>query len=307
MDIASLNAFVSIVETGSFSKAAEAISITQPAISKRINSLESQLGCKLFERMQRSVRLTEEGQELLPRATAILREVQNAKQSILNISQNVSGSLTVVASHHIGLHRLPFIVKTFVQQYPLVDLKLLFMESEKAFEALDHNHADIAFITVTPGAYPDYIEHLIWDDPMSIVCSSEHELAKHQHSDKTKSNLHKTTINKLSKANAILPSKSTLTYQLIETLFAEKNLKLNATIPTNYLETIKMMVSVGLGWSILPNTMIDEDITVLTTPEYSPSRKLGAVTHKRKTMSNAAKALIEQAHKVWGDDSLTKQ
>jgi len=303
MDIDSLNAFVNIVETGSFSKAAEAISITQPAISKRINSLESQLDCKLFERVQRSVRLTEEGQELLPRATSILREVENARQSILNISLNVSGSLTVVASHHIGLHRLPLVIKPFLQEYPEVDLKLLFMESEKAFEALDHNHADIGFITVTPGAYPDYIEHLIWDDPMSIVCSSEHELAENQ----SKNNVHKTSIEKLSKTNAILPSKTTLTYQLVEKLFAEKDLKLNATIPTNYLETIKMMVSVGLGWSILPNTMIDEELTVLTSPEYSPSRKLGAVSHKRKTMSNAAKALIEQAHKVWGDDSLIEQ
>ena len=173
------------------------------------------------------------------------------------------------------------------------------MESEKAFETLEHNHADIGFITVTPGAYPDYIEHLIWNDPMSIVCSSEHELAKSQ-----PDNTHKISIDRLSKANAILPSKTTLTYQLIEKLFAEKDLKLNATIPTNYLETIKMMVSVGLGWSVLPNTMIDEDLTVLTSPEYSPSRKLGIVTHKRKTISNAAKALIKQAHEVWGDDSL---
>lgn len=298
MDIDSLNAFVNIVETGSFSKAAEAISITQPAISKRISSLENQLGCKLFERVQRSVQLTEEGQELLPRATSILREVNNAKQSILNISHNVTGTLTVVASHHIGLHRLPIVIKPFLQQHPQVDLKLLFMESEKAFEALEHNHADIGFITVTPGASPDYIEHLIWNDPMSIVCSPAHELAKSQ-----RNKVNQTSIEALSKANAILPSKTTLTYQVIEKLFADQDLKLNATIPTNYLETIKMMVSVGLGWSVLPNTMIDDELTVLTSSEYNPSRKLGAVTHKRKTMSNAAKALIEQAREVWGDDS----
>ena len=299
MDIGSLNAFVNIVETGSFSKAAEAISITQPAISKRISSLEGQLNCKLFERVQRSVRLTEEGRELLPRATSILREVENAKQSILNISHTISGSLTVVASHHVGLHRLPFVIKPFLQQYPDVNLKLLFMESEKAFETLEHNHADIGFITVTPGAYPNYIEHLIWDDPMSIVCSPEHDLVESQ----PKNKVHKTSIEKLSKANAILPSKTTLTYQLIEKLFADKDLKLNATIPTNYLETIKMMVSVGLGWSVLPNTMIDEGLTILTSSEYSPSRKLGVVTHKKKTMSNAAKALIEQAHDIWGNDA----
>ena len=293
MDIDSLNAFVNIVEAGSFSKAAEAISVTQPAISKRISTLEHILDCKLFERGQRNIRLTKEGEELLPRANSILREVQNAKQSILNISNSISGQLTVVASHHIGLHRLPFVIKPFLQSNPDVDLKLLFMESEKAFEALDHNHADIAFITVTPGASPNYIEHLIWDDPMSIVCSPDHDLAQNQN----------TSIDKLSKSNAILPSKTTLTYQIIEELFASRQLKLNATIPTNYLETIKMMVSVGLGWSVLPNTMVDEHLTVLSTPEYSPSRTLGAVTHKRKTISNASKALIEQANKIWGNNN----
>ncbi|WP_250658366.1 LysR family transcriptional regulator [Alkalimarinus coralli] len=292
MDIDSLNAFISIVETGSFSKAADAISVTQPAISKRIRTLEEVLNCKLFERGQRDIQLTKEGEELLPRATSILREVQNAKQSILNISSDISGQLTVVASHHIGLHRLPFVIKPFLQKYPDVDLKLLFMESENAFEALDHNHADIGFITVTPGAYPNYVEHVIWNDPMSIVCAPDHELATSQ----------STSIEKLSKASAILPSKTTLTYQIIEKLFASQQLKLNAAIPTNYLETIKMMVSVGLGWSVLPNTMIDEHLAILSTPEYSPSRKLGAVTHKRKTVSNAAKALIEQAEKVWGNE-----
>ena len=294
MDIDSLNAFVNIVETGSFSKAAEAISITQPAISKRISSLESQLDCKLFERVQRSVRLTEEGRELLPRATSILREVENAKQSILNISHNVSGSLTVVASHHIGLHRLPFVIKPFLQQYPEVDLKLLFMESEKAFEALDHNHADIGFITVTPGAYPDYVEHLIWDDPMSIVCSSDHELAK----SRSKSNIHTTSIEKLSKANAILPSKTTLTYQLIEKLFADKDLKLNATIPTNYLETIKMMVSVGLGWSILPQSMLDDGLYHLKIAAFQSSRKLGIVLNKNRSQSKAVTAMLELIEEV---------
>lgn len=293
MDIDSLNAFVNIVEAGSFSKAANAISVTQPAISKRISTLEDTLNCKLFERGQRHIRLTKEGEELLPRANSILREVENAKQSILNISTNISGQLTVVASHHIGLHRLPFVIKPFLQAYPDVDLKLLFMESEKAFEALDHNHADIGFITVTPGASPNYREHLIWHDPMSIVCAPDHELARNKN----------TSIEQLAKSHAILPSKTTLTYQIIESLFAEKHLKLNATIPTNYLETIKMMVSVGLGWSVLPNTMIDEHLTVLSTPEYTPSRTLGTVTHKRKTMSNAALALIEQAKKVWGNDS----
>lgn len=132
---------------------------------------------------------------------------------------------------------------------------------------------------------------------MSFICSQHHELAS----------LTSVTPPDLAKHNAILPSRSTLTYRVVEAMFHQSKLMLNASIPTNYLETMKMMAGVGMGWSVLPNTMIDEELKVLPIDlsnsygtESELTRNLGAVSFRKKSMSNAAKAFIEVAESIWG-------
>ncbi len=300
MDIDSLLAFVTVYKERSFSKAAERMALTQPAITKRIQSLEKQLGTKLIERLQRDLILTEAGEALYPHALLILHEIDNARHAIKNLSNNIEGELRIVASHHIGLHRLPLILKEFSKLYPEVDLKLNFLDSESAYPVLGDNQADIAFITIPAQLSEDYICHLSWDDPMSFICSLHHELASLEHVQATD----------LAKHKAILPSRSTLTYRVVEAMFHQSKLKLNASIPTNYLETMKMMAGVGMGWSVLPNTMIDEELKVLPvdltdTLDSAPTltRNLGAVSYKKKSMSNAARAFIEVAKSIWGGTS----
>lgn len=296
MDIDSLLAFVTTVNEKSFSKAATKLHLTQPAISKRIQNLESQLNVKLFERLQREITLTEAGEVLLPHALSVLHEIDNARHAIKNIDNTVSGKLRIVASHHIGLHRLPQILKKFSKYYPDVELKLNFLDSESAYPLLKDNLADIAFITIpeevslTDSVKDNFNCHLIWNDPMSFICGQGHPLSQ----------LKKVLPKDLSQHNAILPSKSTLTYRVVESIFKANKLKLKANIPTNYLETMKMMASVGMGWSVLPNTMIDEELYVLPL-DYKPvSRKLGAISYQKKNLSNAAKAFINVAESVWG-------
>lgn len=107
MDLASLNAFIAIAETGSFSEAGERLHLTQPAVSKRIASLEQQLSVRLFDRLGREVSLTEAGRALLPRAYQILNVLDDTRRALSNLSGDISGRLTLATSHHIGLHRLP--------------------------------------------------------------------------------------------------------------------------------------------------------------------------------------------------------
>lgn len=302
MDIDSLLAFVTTIKEQSFSKAAIKLNLTQPAITKRIQNLEQQLSVKLLERLQREIVLTDAGEALLPHALNVLHEIDNAKLAIKNIHYSISGQLRIVASHHIGLHRLPLILKNFSKRYPEVDLKLNFLDSESASPLLKDNLADIAFITIPDNMKPDYLCHLVWDDPMSFICGKGHPLAR----------LKTVQPSDLSKHNAILPSKSTLTYRVVEAIFKQNKVKLKASIPTNYLETMKMMASVDMGWSVLPNTMIDEELYVLPLSEkfsqnrqtarnkHPVSRKLGAISYRKKNLSHAAKAFIEEAETVWG-------
>jgi len=291
MDIDSLLAFITTVNEQSFSRAAVKLNLTQPAISKRIQNLENQTGKKLFERLQREIILTEAGEVLLPHALSVLHEIDNAKQALSDIGNKITGRLRIVASHHIGLHRLPLILKRFSKDYPDVDLVLNFLDSESAYALLKDNQADIAFITIPEEIKTEFTCHIKWDDPMSFICGPNHPLTK----------LESIVAEDLSAHNAILPSKSTLTYRVVEKIFKESNLKLQASIPTNYLETMKMMASVDMGWSVLPNTMIDDELVVLPLEHVPVSRKLGAISYQKKTISNAAQAFFDSATAIYGN------
>ena len=107
MDLNSLNTFIAIAETGSFSEAGERLHLTQPAVSKRIAALEQQLNARLFDRVGREVNLTEAGRALLPRAYQLLNVLDDTRRALNNLTGEVSGRLVLATSHHIGLHRLP--------------------------------------------------------------------------------------------------------------------------------------------------------------------------------------------------------
>ncbi|MEP2607230.1 LysR family transcriptional regulator, partial [Marinobacter sp.] len=149
MDANSLKAFLTIVDQESFSEAAELLHLTQPAISKRLAALENQLGTKLIDRSNRQVRLTDAGARLLPHARRILDEVHNARQALSDREGSVSGQLSVIASHHIGLHHLPAWLRRLNRDYPEVSLELQFMDSESAFGQMRKRTAELAFVTLS--------------------------------------------------------------------------------------------------------------------------------------------------------------
>ncbi|MEQ9508335.1 MAG: LysR family transcriptional regulator, partial [Alloalcanivorax xenomutans] len=136
MDTQSLQAFMAVAESGSFSGAAERLFLTQPAVSKRIAVLEQQLGARLFDRVGRRIRLTEAGEALLPRARKVLQELEDMGRAINNLTGEVSGTLRIGTSHHIGLHRLPPVLRRFSREYPQVRLDIHFIDSEEAWEAV---------------------------------------------------------------------------------------------------------------------------------------------------------------------------
>ena len=92
---------------------------------------------------------------------------------------------------------------------------------------------------------------------------------------------------------AIMPGPNTYTGQIVKSLFQQHELALDISMSTNYLETIKMMVSIGLGWSVLPRTMIDQSLKILTIPNLAMQRTLGYVYHRNRSLSNAASAFVD--------------
>lgn len=283
MDTQNLQAFVKVAEHRSFSDAAESLHITQPAVSKRIAALESQLDCKLFDRISRTVQLTEAGAALLPKAEGILQSVKEAKRSINDLQGEISGDLSIGISHHIGLHRLPPVLQAFSRRYPKVHFEIEFMDSEEAYEQVTHGRIELGLVTLDPTGNSPLVGQPVWRDDLVVSVASNHPLAS----------LDQIDLQTLSKHTAILPGLNTYTGQIIKSLFRQYGLKLDVSMSTNYLETIKMMVSIGLGWSVLPHTMIDASITTLKVDNLKMNRTLGYVFHQKRSFSNAAHAFVK--------------
>ncbi|MGF2685432.1 LysR family transcriptional regulator [Marinobacter sp. DUT-3] len=282
MDSNSLRAFITIVDQGSFSEAAEILHLTQPAISKRLAALENQLGPSLIDRSHRQIRLTDAGARLLPHARKILDEIHNARVALSPDSGQVEGELQIIASHHIGLHHLPNWLRRFSREFPNVSLNLQFMESDAAFEQMRKRNAELAFVTLSDSMEGNFMVYDQWPDPMAFVSGPEHPLA----------GLESPGLEDLAGHPALLPDTTTATYRVVSRLFLEANLPLHPQMPTNYLETIKMMTSVGLGWSVLPVSMMDNSVRRLDIG-FPVTRVLGAVGLSGRQLSSAARALIE--------------
>ncbi len=283
MDTQALTAFLAVAESGSFSTAAERLFLTQPAVSKRIAQLEQQLGTRLFDRVGRRIRLTEAGEALLPRARQVLLDLEDMSRAISNLTGTVSGTLRIGTSHHIGLHRLPPVLRRFSREYPDVKLDIHFIDSEEAWEAVLHGDLEMGVVTLPPQPDPRLHTQAVWQDPLVFMAAPEHPLAR----------LDRVTLETLTGYSAILPSPVTFTRRIVESLFEEQALTLNISMSTNYLETIHMMVSIGLGWSVLPETMLDDSVVRLNVDTALPVRRLGVVTHPGRSRSNAAGAFLD--------------
>lgn len=280
MDFDLLTAFTVVASYSSFSRAAQHLHLTQPAVSKRISTLEQNLNAPLFDRIGKRVQLTQAGRTLLPKAEHILSLMRDAKQTMADIGGSISGELSVSTSHHVGLHKLPPMLREFANAHPDVLLKIGFLDSEVAIGHVIKGQSELAVVTL-PNQEIEHIElEPLWDDPLVFVCQ-------------TKDDPQKLTLNELSLMPAILPDLNTYTGRLIRACFSKHQLTLNNHMATNYLETIKMMVSVGLGWSVLPESMVDNQLQVIEVGELSLRRTLGIATHKKKHLSNAALAFCE--------------
>lgn len=288
MDIQELLTFIKVAETHSFSEAAEALFITQPAVSKRIAALESNLNVKLFDRIGRQIHLTEAGTRLLPKAKRLADDLNDIKRSMSLQMDDVSGELNIATSHHIGLHRLPKTLKRFQLEYPQAEIKIDFTQSEDAHRQVIKGEAEIGIITLSSNSEQMLNAIPIWSDPLQCVVSLDHPLAQ----------LEEVDVVELSKYPCVLPHENTFTRQIAEKVFAANGVRPQVKMNTNNLDTLAMLVSIGWGWSFIPSTVVNDQLAVVNLPALNVERKLGVIHHKQRTLSRAASAFIELLQKM---------
>jgi len=296
MQISQITAFLAVAELQSFSLAAERLHITQPAVSKRIRQLEETMQTTLFDRIGKKSILTPNGLALIPHAEQILLEIKTYKARLEREHDQPSGILSLATSHHVGLHRLPQVLRDFKIEYPQVDLDLHFMDSEDACIAVSKNELELAIVTLPE--IPDERLNLepIWIDLLQVVLAPDHPL----------SHLSEISSDQLLDYPAILPSTGTFTRKIINQYFATAKGSMKIILETNYLETIKVMVSANLGWSMLPISMLDSTLTGISLNGLEIKRSLGIVTRRNRTLSLNSEAMIAMLRQAKAVDKVNK-
>src|SRR5690606_27529579 len=180
MDTHQLEAFVAVAELESVSLAAHRLFLTQPAVTRRIQILDEHLGQPLFDRIGRRLLTTEAGRCLLPYARQVLALLDDGTQAVHDLAHTVQGTLRLVTSHHIGLHRLPAGLRDYKHRYPQERLQLRFMNSQQAHQAIVHGDADLGVTTEEEPHDDSLLGEAIWHDRLNVVVAPDHPLATRQ-------------------------------------------------------------------------------------------------------------------------------
>ncbi len=176
MNLAQIRAFVMVVDHGSFSAAARQMGISQPAVTMQVQALESDLGVTLLDRGYRKIELTESGTALLPHARAVLGELEQAREDLARMSEQVTGRLTLAASTTPGQYVLPRLLGRFLRANPEVAVSIAVADTAQVVDAVVAGEADLGVTgAVVKGARADF-EPMGTDD-IVLICPPDHRFA----------------------------------------------------------------------------------------------------------------------------------
>lgn len=277
MNSAELRTFLSVAASQSTSQAAELLNVSQPAVSRRIQSLEAELGIALFDRIGKRLQLNHAGKVFRPRAEEILETWRSSVSQLQDLSERVTGTLHLATSHHIGLHRLAPVLTAFRARFPDVQFHITFEDSEVTHDLVREGKIELAIATLNPKGNAELTFDEIWDDPLVFVGQVAQRVC----------------LADLAALPCVLPGVTTYTGRIVLDRFRQHGIALEPMMSTNYLETIHMLVGVGLGWSVLPESMLG-NLAALEVVDAGPQmrRRLGTITHPQRNLSNAAKAFL---------------
>ena len=176
MELRNLRTFITICETGSFSKAAERLGYTQSTVTAQMKQLEEELGTELFDRSGKRFDISEKGRSLLPYANRLITTEQEARD-VVSDTETVSGALRIGVIESVGTYVLPGILKTFMKQYPQVDIHVWTATTREIMTMLDQNRLDM-ILTLDEKVIKDNWACLFEkSDDIVFLCSREHKFA----------------------------------------------------------------------------------------------------------------------------------
>ena len=286
MDFEQLEAFVSIARENSYSRAAEKLKKTQPAISLSIKKLESELNAQLFHPDNRT-QITDLGEIVLNKAIEIIEMRKEIFRLVEDYKEVKTGKILIGANESISQYLLPNIIVDYLSKYPTIKIEMLRMPSVSIPDALLRRDIDIGFVSYAP--HHSQLKSLVaWEDELILIMHPDHPLAEKE----------TVTFSDLGKYTFLAHNVRSYSRNHIESLFKEHNIKMHIVMEISNLEIIKELVLKNLGLAILPKICVLNELNngkLLTKKVRGMNiqRHLRLLYRRGKEISPPLKAFID--------------
>lgn len=287
-----IRAFLEVAKKGSFTRAAETLHISQPALSVQIKQLEKTLGIQLLNRDRRSVTLTPAGTSMLIPLRSIIDQFDDAVEQAHDLVGLRRGLLTIATLPSIAASSLPDIIYQFRKTYPKIEIHLSDVVAGEIITRVKDGVADLGIGPLVTRDRAIKFQHL-FTDKMNVFFPTGHPLSTGPDP----------TLEKLTDFPHILTAKESSVRKVIQRALETENLTVNVACEAAYLSTAISMIKAGLGISILPLSVLHaascEGVLHRQINNHDLDRHLGFITLRRTSLSYAATAFIEIAKQFY--------
>ena len=287
MDITKLKSFLVLAECKSFSKTADILYCSQPAVSKQIESLENELQVPLFNRIRNKVSLTIQGEHFKQYAEEIVKLFENSKEHIKQIENFDEGRLFFGATNFIGVYLMPKLLKEYQTLYPKIEVNMVIHSSKRLFQMLEKHEIEFVFLS----HYVDmdktkYISRPYHTDELVLIVNKDHRLA------------HKNSCKLADIKNEVFITKDSFSslYRFLNANIEDFHFRKKLIISNQ--EAIKHAVMEGIGISIMSKISVDVEIKAglikaIEIEDYDLRREINLVYDQRKHITPAGHAFFK--------------
>lgn len=286
LDSRQLCAFYHVANTGSFTQGGRAVGLSQSAISRTIQALEQDVGCRLLDRLGKKVALTQAGEQLLQHAKKTLAEMEAARESLRRLGKWGQGRLRLGASTTACQHILPPVLREFKESFPEHALSIEPSDTRGMVAALLQHRIDLA-LSLDPGSEPQLEFHELFNDELYFLVGAMHAWARTGRVERAE----------VTKQNFILYSKNSVTFHLVEEYFRRDEMVLNTVLEVGSMEATKELVKLGLGVSVLApwiarKELEERSLVALPLGRRKLQRRWGVLHWRGKRLSLAEETFI---------------
>jgi len=275
---------VQVAAQRSFSRAADALGLTQPSVTARIQGLERDLRETLFQRDGRGVRLTEVGASFLPHAQRVLKALSDGRDAVQAVRDLETGTLRLGAAPTISTYVLPALLKEFRSRHPGIDVSVRTDYSDRIVQMVLADEVQISLERTI--SHPEVVTVMLYQDEVVLVTAPGHPLAERDGIE----------IEEIGGLPLIMFNRGSSYYTLVDDALRKAGVLVTPTMELDNMEATKKMVEEGLGIAILPKVAVEQEVSrgelrqVRVRGMTMPEREVSLIYRRGRPLSRAAEA-----------------